>query len=170
MLWAQSTTEDYIRTKKVFDSVTVVLLLYLVFLISKFMAYPACKCLVKWSWIFPLGVSNRKINISFSASVALPSSDSFIACSGFGFHCAKHVLNFLIIYSFHERGFFDELLPPPSQHRHKKYFKMCINLWRCLIVLTWPCAVDRTLKASHWVTNRFLIIWVAALHYHPSLL
>ena len=33
------------------------------------------------------------------------------------------------------------------------FFLMCVDLWQCLIILRWPCAIDWTLKSNYWVTN-----------------
>ena len=35
---------------------------------------------------------------------------------------------------------------------HGKSFEACICLWQSLIVLRWPCVVDRTWKPSYWLT------------------
>ena len=34
-------------------------------------------------------------------------------------------------------------------YKYAKRFEMCICLWRSLIVLRWPCAVDEMLKSSY---------------------
>ena len=40
---------------------------------------------------------------------------------------------------------------------YKQSFEMCS--WRSLIFLRWPCAVDRTLKSSHLLTNHTSVLF-----------
>ena len=32
-------------------------------------------------------------------------------------------------------------------------FEVCVSLWLSLVVLRWPCAVDRTLKFNYWLVH-----------------
>ena len=36
----------------------------------------------------------------------------------------------------------------PVKRVYEKSFEMCIYLWQSLIVLKWPCVVDRVLKSK----------------------
>ena len=61
------------------------------------------------------------------------------------------VVGFHKVYISYWTEFVDVTSP---YFRIREELKLCVGLWQCVVVLGWPCAVDKTLKLNSWLNLR----------------